>query len=164
MKAVSRLGWLAYLAAVVVIGLDQASKHWILNGLQLASLGSVPVFGPLRFTWLENRGVSFGLFHSDAQTTRWVLTGFSLVVAAAIAVMARKAERPLVGLAFGLMIGGAVGNAIDRIRFGAVIDFIDVQALYFPWVFNVADSALTVGVILLLLDMLVDKPRPAPKV
>jgi signal peptidase II len=159
LKAISKLGWLAYATAVVAVILDQASKHWIMHGLELASLGTVPVFGPLQLTWLENRGVSFGLFHSEASTTRWILTSFALIVAAAIAFMARNAQRPLVALAFGLMVGGAVGNAIDRMRFGAVIDFIDLQKLFFPWVFNIADSALTVGVILLLVDMATDKPR-----
>ena len=164
LKAVSKLGWTAYLAAVLVIALDQASKHWIMEGLQLAARGSIPVWGPLRLTWLENRGVSFGMLHSDGAAGRWLLTGFALAVACVIGWLARRSERPLVALAFGLMIGGAVGNAIDRIRFGAVIDFIDVQALYFPWVFNVADSALTVGVVLLLIDMLADKPDQASAV
>ena len=159
MKAISKLGWIAYATAAVAIVLDQATKSWIMNGLNLAAIGTMPFLGPVHLTWLENRGVSFGLFHSDANATRWALTSFSLVVAAIIAFLARRSERPLVALAFGLMIGGAVGNAVDRIRFGAVIDFIDLQTLFFPWVFNVADSALTVGVVLLLIDMVVDKPR-----
>jgi signal peptidase II len=164
LKAISKLGWLAYLTAATTVVLDQASKYWIMHELNLASLGSVPVFGPLQLTWLENRGVSFGLFHSEANTMRWILTSFALVVAAVIAVLARNAVRPLVALAFGLMVGGAVGNAIDRIRLGAVIDFIDLQRLFFPWVFNVADSALTIGVILLLIDTALDKPRQQPVV
>lgn len=159
-KAVTGLGLMAYAVAVVAVILDQLSKHWVTNVYELAARGSVKVWGPFSLTWLENRGVSFGLLHSDANTMRWVLTLFALGVAIAIAWIVRKAERPLVAIAFGLMIGGAVGNAIDRVRFGAVIDFLDFQGLGFPWVFNVADSALTVGVILLLLDMLVDRPRP----
>jgi signal peptidase II len=67
--------------------------------------------------------------------------------------------RPLLATALGLVIGGAIGNLIDRVRFGAVADFLDFSRLYFPWVFNVADSAITIGVLLLILDSL----RPAPR-
>ena len=74
-------------------------------------------------------------------------------MAVVLAFWVRKAQRPLLGVGLGLVIGGAVGNAIDRIRFGAVVDFLDFQRLgFFPWVFNVADSAITVGVVFLLLD------------
>jgi signal peptidase II len=66
----------------------------------------------------------------------------------------RRSGRPLFAVAVGLVMGGAIGNVIDRIRFGAVADFVDVSRLHFPWVFNVADSAITVGICLLLLDML----------
>ena len=80
---------------------------------------------------------------------------FALVVVAALAVWARRVDRPLLAAALGLVIGGAIGNnLIDRVRFGAVADFLDFTGLHFPWVFNVADSAITVGVVLLLLDSL----------
>ena len=83
-------------------------------------------------------------------------------MAVALAVWARRTVRALPALALGLIMGGAVGNALDRVRLGAVVDFIDVSGIgVFPWVFNVADSAITVGVALLLLDSLVAKPaRP----
>jgi signal peptidase II len=71
-----------------------------------------------------------------------------------LAVWVRATERPLFAVAVGLVMGGAVGNVIDRIRFGAVTDFIDASALHFPWIFNIADSAITIGICLLLLDML----------
>jgi len=73
-------------------------------------------------------------------------------VALALGFWARRAEKPYTGLALGLIIGGAVGNFIDRVRTGVVVDFVDVTALYFPWVFNVADSAITVGILLLLAE------------
>jgi signal peptidase II len=95
---------------------------------------------------------------------RWVLAAFSAIVAVLLIVWARKQSRGLTLTALGLVIGGALGNLIDRVRFGAVVDFIDVSALYFPWVFNVADAAITIGVILLLIDSArSDRPsRPAP--
>lgn len=154
MRKISKPGLTAYVVAALVIVLDQLSKHWILFVYDLPSRVSEAVAGPLRLTMVWNRGVSFGLFRADQDLTRWLLTAFSLVVAVILAIWARRADRRLLAVALGLVIGGAVGNAIDRMRFGAVADFIDVSQLYFPWVFNVADSGITVGVALLLLDSL----------
>ena len=159
-KGVGRLGWIAYGLAATVIALDQAVKHWILYVYELPSRLSVEVAGPFHLTFVMNRGVSFGLFRADQDVVRWVLTGFSFAVAAVLVVWARRVGRPLIAGALGLIIGGAVGNAIDRIRFGAVVDFLDFSQAMFPWVFNVADSAITVGVVLLLLDSLRGDARP----
>jgi signal peptidase II len=154
MKA-TRLGWAAYATAAVVVALDQAVKLWMVGPFMLPLKGSAPVVGPLSFTFIQNRGVSFGLMQAEADVVRWALVGFSLAVAAALIAWARKPERAAIAAGLGLIIGGAIGNAIDRARLGYVIDFIDVQRLgFFPWVFNVADSAITVGVALLLLDSL----------
>lgn len=161
MNLVSRAGFLAYGLAVTVVAVDQAVKAWVLGGLHLARGIPRPVWGPLRLTLVENPGVSFGLFQSDASWTRWALAAFSLIVAIALAFWARRADKPYTGLAFGLIIGGAVGNFIDRVRIGVVIDFVDVTALYFPWVFNVADSAITVGILLLLAEGLFQRPAGA---
>jgi signal peptidase II len=147
-----RLATLSYCVAAATIAIDQLSKYWVLNLLDLPSRASVHVGGPFSLTMVWNRGVSFGLLKAEADLMRWALVVFSLGVASFLAVWALKIERRLLSLAVGLVIGGAVGNAIDRARFGAVADFLDFKALYFPWVFNVADSAITVGVILLLLD------------
>ena len=144
----------AYGLAVLTIVLDQLSKWWVLYVFDLPAKGSVQVGGPFSLTMVWNKGVSFGLLRAEQDFTRWALVVFSLVVAAFLAVWARKIEKPLLAIAVGLVMGGAIGNAIDRARFGAVADFLDFKALYFPWVFNVADSAITVGVILLLLDSL----------
>lgn len=152
---VSKWGWGAYALAVTVVVLDQAVKYWILTGLRLQDVATVPVLGPLHLTMVMNPGVSFGFLRADQDIARWGLVGFSLIVAALIVYWARRAHRPLQALGYGLIAGGAVGNAIDRARFGAVVDFIDVQRLgFFPWVFNVADSSISVGVVLLLLDSL----------
>lgn len=151
---------LAYGLAVLTIVLDQLSKWWVLYAYDLPGKGSVHVGGPFNLTMVWNKGVSFGMLRAEQDLTRWALVVFSLVVAAILAVWARKIEKPLLGIAVGLIMGGAVGNAIDRARFGAVADFLDFKALYFPWVFNVADSAITVGVILLLLDSLRSEGKP----
>ena len=155
-----RTSLIAYGLAVLTIVLDQLSKLWVLNVFDLPSKGSVHVGGPVSLTMVWNEGVSFGLLRAEQDLTRWALVVFSLAVAAFLAVWARKIEKPLLAIAVGLVMGGAVGNAIDRARFGAVADFLDFKALYFPWVFNVADSAITVGVILLLLDSLRSEGTP----
>ncbi|MDB5476010.1 MAG: lspA [Phenylobacterium sp.] len=158
MSGVTRFGWTAYGLAAVVIALDQAVKAWIL-GLGLRLYESRPVAGILQFTLVPNTGVSFGFLRAEKDLARWALVGFSLIVAAMIVWWARRAHRPLQALGYGLICGGAVGNAIDRARFGWVVDFIDVQKIgFFPWIFNVADSAITVGVIALLLDSLRREP------
>jgi signal peptidase II len=142
----------AYMIAVGIILADQGSKRYIIEGMQLPNLGRIDLAGPVDLTMVWNRGVSFGLFRADADLMRWVLAGFSALVAVLLILWARKQSRGLTLTALGLVIGGAIGNLIDRVRFGAVADFIDASALYFPWVFNVADAAITIGVILLLVD------------
>jgi signal peptidase II len=150
-KPFNRLGLFAYLLAVLVIIADQAVKHWLMAGFHLADRGAVEVLGPIQLHLVWNRGVSFGLFR-DAAWTRWGLIVFSLAVAVGLAIWVRRAPRPLTAISVGLLMGGAVGNLIDRLRAGAVMDFIDASAMYFPWVFNIADSAITVGIILLLIE------------
>jgi signal peptidase II len=161
MIAITRRGWLAYgLAAMIVIA-DQAAKAWIVGDLHLAPGASLDVWGPVRLTLVQNTGVSFGLFHGDAAWTRWALAGFSLAVAVILAAWVRRSTRLLPALALGSIIGGALGNLADRVRFGSVVDFIDVTRLYFPWVFNVGDSAITIGIALLLAESLMAR-RHAP--
>ena len=141
----------AYSLALLVLVVDQLSKMWFLSqGLRAGE--SIPVFGPFNLTMVWNSGVSFGLFRAEVEWIRWALTIFSLGVAITIAFWARKVQRPLLGWAFGLIMGGAIGNMIDRIRFGAVADFLDFHGMGFPWVFNIADSAISIGVVLLLID------------
>jgi signal peptidase II len=92
------------------------------------------------------------LFQNDSSWARWSLAGFSLIVAVVLGVWVRRAGKAFTGMALGLIIGGAIGNLIDRVRNGVVVDFVDVTALYFPWIFNVADSAISVGIALLLIE------------
>ena len=156
---VGRLGLYAYALAAVVIVLDQITKFWVLEIFRLPERGSVEVLPVFSLSMVWNRGVSFGLLQANADIARWGLVVFSALVAVALALWAAKVRRPMLAAALGLVLGGAVGNLIDRARFGAVADFLDFSRLWFPWVFNVADSAITIGVLLLILDSL----KPAPK-
>lgn len=155
MIKVTRPGWTAYGLAMTVIVLDQLTKYWILAVLRLPEYASHDVVWPLQFTRIWNQGVSFGMLQAGEDLVRWGLVVFSIGVAALLVAWARSQARLLPALGLGLVIGGAIGNAVDRARFGAVVDFIDVQRLgFFPWIFNIADSGITIGVILLLLDSL----------
>ena len=159
---IPRIAWAAYGFALIVILLDQATKAWILEGLSLREVGRVPILPPiLNFSYVENTGVSFGLFGGGE--ARWALTVFSLIVSGFLVWWATRTDRRILITAIGLVIGGAIGNAIDRLQYGYVVDFVDFSGIgFFPWVFNVADAAITVGVILLFVDgFLSDRRRPA---
>ena len=146
--------------ASAIVALDQVSKVLILDRLPLG----VPVAlvdDLLSFTLVMNPGLAFGLLGTVPRGWRWVVAALSLV---ALFVLARVALRVLpaggaVGrVAIGLIFGGAVGNLIDRARFGAVVDFVDVHWRGWHWpAFNVADSAITVGVALLALRLITDR-------
>ncbi len=154
---IPRIAWAAYAFAAAVIVLDQITKAWILYGLHLREVGQIPVLEPIfNLTFVLNRGVSFGLL-TGGETGRWLLTVFSIVVAGLLAFWATRADRRLLITALGLIMGGALGNVIDRIRFGGVVDFLDFSGLYFPWVFNVADSAISIGVVLLIADSFISE-------
>ena len=158
---IPRIAYAAYGFAVLVIVLDQLTKSWVMNGIDLREIGQVPVWsGVFNLTWVENRGVSFGQFGDGS--ARWLLSAFSIVVSAILAWWALKADRRLLVSAIGLVMGGAIGNVIDRIRFGYVVDFLDFSGLGFPYVFNVADAAINVGVALLILDTLLTERAARP--
>jgi signal peptidase II len=155
---VTKLGLFAYALALVAIVADQVSKAWVLHGVHLVEGAPVTVLPIFRLSLVWNRGFSFGLL-SESSLARWGLFAFSVAVAIGLAIWARRIARWLPALALGLIMGGAVGNAIDRVRLGAVVDFLDFTRMGFPWVFNVADSAITVGVVLLLLDSVLTRPK-----
>jgi len=147
---------LGLVVAGLVIFLDQLSKLAILMLLDHAV--AVTPFLNLVVVW--NRGVSFGMFASAGALMPWLLSGLALAVVVALGFWLRRVADPLVGVALGLIIGGALGNVIDRVRFGAVVDFLDFHALGYHWpAFNVADSAICVGAALLLVDGLLAPRR-----
>ena len=122
----------------------------------------MPVLGPFRLTFVYNEGISFGLFQGTG-LGRWLLAAFQGTVSVALILWARKVGRPWLLAGIGLVIGGAIGNLIDRVRLGRVIDFLDFSAIHFPWVFNVADASITVGVILILAtEIFTPRPKAAP--
>jgi signal peptidase II len=140
--------------AVLVAALDQLSKAAVLTYFSGRALGDYQIVTSFfNFVLTYNRGISFGLFNGGAGLNALV---FSLAAAAIVALLMfwlSRVESPFLAVAIGLIIGGAVGNVIDRIRLGAVVDFLDfhVGSLHWP-AFNVADSAICIGVAAMLLD------------
>ena len=152
------------LVAAVTFVLDQALKLWLLFGFQLGQKGRVGVapFLDLILTW--NTGISYGMFQQDGDLGRWILIVIKLGAAALLTLWLARADSRLTALSLGLIIGGALGNAIDRLAYGAVADFILFHAGSFTWyVFNLADAAIVAGVIGLLYDSLIqDRAAKAP--
>jgi signal peptidase II len=126
----------------------------------LPEVGKIELSSIFDLTMVWNYGVSFGALKADVAWERWALVGLSAIIASIFAVWLTRAKRRQTILALALVIGGAIGNMIDRIRFGAVADFLDFSALHFPWVFNVADAAISLGALLLALDMLLNPDEP----
>jgi len=146
--------------ALSVFILDQLTKAWVLHGLGLNLYERVTILPFFHITLVHNIGVSFGLLAADG-VGRWLLVCFSVIVSLFLFTWLKKADNRLLSLALGLIIGGALGNALDRTLYGYVIDFLDFSDLMFPWVFNIADSAITIGVILLLAQQFLTPSEPA---
>ena len=155
--------WGLGIAAIILI-LDQLSKYWVINFLMpLDAQGVVPFYIPysvpvlpffdLVMVW--NRGVSFGLFNNDSAWNPIILSILSVTITLILLVWMKKAGDRFLRGALGLIIGGAIGNMIDRLRFGAVADFIDLHAFGYHWpAFNIADSAICVGAAMLFIHAL----------
>lgn len=158
----TRLGYRRALpVAAAVVLLDQLSKWWILSAV-MQPPREIPVtpFFNLVLAW--NRGVSFSLFRSDASFAPYVLSAIAVAVVIGLLVWLGRQHRLWPALGIGLVIGGAVGNVIDRLRHGAVVDFLDFHAAGWHWpAFNLADSAITIGVAVLVADGLFGRPDEA---
>jgi signal peptidase II len=141
------------LAAFVLI-IDQLSKWVVLNHLMVPPQTlSVTSFFNIVLTW--NRGVSFGLFSGANLYGPWILAAIACVFIAVIILWVWQADTKIIALAFGSVLGGAIGNLLDRLRFGAVTDFLDFHAFGYHWyTFNIADAAIVIGVALILFEYL----------
>lgn len=141
------------IAAALVLVADQASKWAILSVLELPRTGQIVLAPVLNLTMVWNHGVTFGLLTGVGIWAHWLLAGVALAVVGALAVWLFRAENRVVAIALGAIAGGAVGNVIDRVRFGAVVDFIDAHLGAWHWyVFNVGDAAIVCGVVALLIE------------
>ncbi len=140
-------------AALGVLAADQASKYWILHVLDLPDLRQVVVLPVLNLTMVWNRGVTFGLLNGFGDWGPVVLAVLALAVVVALGFWLHRATSGLMAVSIGAIAGGAIGNVIDRVRYGAVVDFIHAHVGDWSWyVFNIADAAIVCGVAALLLD------------
>ena len=154
---VTRLG---LAVAVAACAIDQAVKLWLLFGFDLAQRGIVKLtpFLDLVLTW--NTGISYGLFAQDGGLGRWLLLAAKLLAVVLIWVWLARSRLALTAVALGLIVGGAIGNAVDSLAYGAVADFvlfhITTTTFNFTWyVFNLADAAIVAGVLGLLYESFV---------
>lgn len=160
----SRIGLAVALVTAVI---DQASKLWLLFVFDLRARGVVTLTPFLDLVLAWNTGISFSLFRQDGDTGRWILLGLTVVATILLVVWLARAASTATAVALGLIIGGAVGNAIDRLAYGAVVDFvrfhITTETFEFNWaVFNIADAAIVFGVVVLLYDTLWGTPQKRP--
>jgi len=167
------------LCAAVVLVADQLTKAWATTSLKPVPYVEV-IPGLFRLSYATNRGVAFSLFADSQFDIRWILSAVSLIAALFVLSYFRRApaDKPWLNVSLALLMAGIVGNMIDRVRLGEVVDFIELhwQSLYSWPTFNVADSAICVGAVLLALEMLreeraarvrplggVEAPTPAPE-
>lgn len=157
---------LGLIVTLVGCAVDQAVKLWVLFGARLAETGPIALapFAELRLIW--NYGISYGFLQAESDLGRWGLVAFSVVAVVALTVWMVRAESRILAVSLGLVIGGAIGNAIDRAWWGAVVDYAH---LFLPdrsrswYVFNLADVWIVVGVVGLLYDSVVSGPKDATK-
>ena len=151
--------------AAILFVVDQLIKWAVTGPMSLRALGDVreiTSFFNLRF--VPNYGISLGLLTADSNASRWALVAMTVAIALAVAFWMTRERNPVDQVALGCVLGGALGNIIDRVRFGYVVDFADLH--FGEWrpflVFNVADAAITIGVLVLLARALLVRDRPAP--
>ena len=141
------------LAALVIL-LDQLIKYWITNMIMLPPR-IIPVTPFFNLVLGRNRGVSFGFFDGDSPLNQWLLSLVALAITATLVIWLARIDKPWVAVALGLIIGGAIGNVIDRLTGGGVVDFLDFHWGEHHWpAFNVADTGITMGAAALILDSL----------
>ena len=158
---VRKIGWVVALLALV---LDQLAK-WFINGpLELRHVEAIDLLPIFRLQWVANYGVSMGKLIASSDAQRWALVLATAAIALFVAFWLAREKRTLDSVALGLVLGGALGNIIDRVRLGYVTDFLDLHfGAWSPFlVFNIADAAISIGVALLVLRAFVTRDATAP--
>lgn len=142
----------AYAIALSIFVIDQIVKWAMIGPLQLESIRQIYLLPIFSFTWVENRGISLGMLQASSDAMRWVLVAATAGIAAAVAWWLTRETQKGDQIALAMVLGGALGNIVDRVRFGYVVDFLDLH--FGEWrpfyVFNIADAAISIGVVILL--------------
>jgi signal peptidase II len=152
---------LAFSIAGIVFALDQLTKYIVTDTLQLQRRRHMDLLSFFDLTWIENRGVSMGFLTAESDWMRWLLVLFTAAIAGGVVYWIWHEKRRDDAAALALVLGGAFGNIVDRVRFGYVVDFADLH--FGDWrpflIFNVADAAITIGVLLLLVRALLTREK-----
>ena len=153
---------LAYGLALAIVVADQLTKWIVTVPLQLQAKAQIVLLPIFNLTWVENHGISLGLFTANSDTQRWLLVAMTAVIAIGVAYWISREEKRGDQLALALVLGGAIGNIADRSRLGYVVDFADLHfgAVRPFLVFNVADAAISIGVVILLLRAFLHRDAP----
>ena len=153
---------LGFSVAAIVFVLEQITKWLVLGPLHLRNTQSVEVLPIFRLNYTENHGISLGLFQASSDAMRWVLVLVTAAIAVGVAWWIGREEKRWDQIALGMVLGGALGNILDRVRHGYVVDFADLHFGDFRpfFIFNVADAAISIGVAILLLRAFLVKDRP----
>ena len=156
---------LALVIAAFVFALDQVTKWIVIDLLRLPQRGVVDLLPFFDLRWVENHGVSMGFLTASSDTGRWLLVAMTAAIASAVAVWLWREKNRADAIALSLVLGGALGNIVDRSRYGYVADFADLH--FGEWrpflIFNVADAAITIGVLLLLVRALLTRDGKTPR-
>jgi signal peptidase II len=153
---------LGFSVALAVFLLEQVTKWIVLGPLDLRNVLQIEILPIFNLTYTENHGISLGLFQASSDAMRWVLVVGTSLVAAGVAYWIAREERRWDQVALGMVLGGALGNILDRVRHGYVVDFADLHFGEFRpfFIFNVADAAISIGVAILLLRSFLVKEAP----
>jgi signal peptidase II len=155
---------LAYWLAAIIFAVDQLSKYAIIHLLRLPEAESIALLPVFSLTWVENRGVSMGMLTAGSEIERWLLVAVTGLIAVVVAFWAWRSRALVENIALGLVFGGALGNILDRVRLGYVVDFVHLHlGRWSFYVFNVADAAITTGVVILLLLALTGRSDGKPE-
>ena len=151
--------------ALIVFALDQLAK-WIVAGpLHLREVMQITILPIFNLTWTENNGISLGLFNATTELGRWMLVAVTSAIAIGVAIWIGREKHRWDQAALGLILGGALGIILDRVRHGYVVDFADLHfGAFRPFlVFNVGDAAISIGVVILLVRAFLMRERDEPK-
>ena len=157
-----RKATVGFSVAAIVFILEQITKWIVLGPLDLRNVFQVRLLPIFNLTYTENHGISLGMFQAQSDAMRWVLVAVTAAIAVGVGVWITREEKRGDQIALGMVLGGALGNILDRVRHGYVVDFADLHFGDFRpfFIFNVADAAISIGVAILLLRAFLVKDRP----
>jgi signal peptidase II len=147
--------------AAIVLAVDQAMKWIVTYSLHLQQREVVKLQPFFNLRWEENRGVSMNLLNGDSEAGRWLLVALTAAICSGVALWLWRAKRREEAIALGIVLGGALGNIADRVRYGFVVDYADLHfGAWRPFlIFNIADAAITIGILLLLVSAFLKRER-----